>query len=135
MALRHALRLDFTPLQNNLAVCAVTVLYFKACLEAIYWMRARFLLMHYSRDLVHVLMSSSVLFWNWYDDADESWRLVALVPAAHMARFLYKVRNVRPVLLGETATRDWLVALLGSFFLVRPAHSKLPKNARSRGRW
>jgi hypothetical protein len=92
MTLRHALRLvDLTPLQNNLAACALTVLYFKVCLEAIYWMRAKFLLMHYSRDLVHMLMSSCVLFWNLYDLADESWRLVALVPAVLMARFLYKV--------------------------------------------
>jgi hypothetical protein len=92
MTLRQTLRLDLSPLQNNLAVCAITVLYFKVCLEAIYWMRARFLLMHYSRDLVHMLMSSCVLFWNWYDASDESWRLAALVPAVLMARFLYKVR-------------------------------------------
>jgi hypothetical protein len=125
MALRHALRLDITPRQNNLAVCAVTVLYFKACLEIIYWMRARFLMMHYSRDLVHVLMSSSVLFWNWYDDADESWRLVALVPAVLTARFLYKVRNVRPGIYGKDKDERLAGRSFELFFSRAPRSSEL----------
>jgi hypothetical protein len=94
MILRHMLRLELSPFQSNVASCAVVVLYFKACLEAVYRLRARnWITAHYSRDLVHVLMSTSVAFWTLFDPSDWSWRLAALVPAVLLARFLYKVRG------------------------------------------
>jgi hypothetical protein len=106
MILRHTLRgVDMTPFQSNVAAFALMVLYFKLWLETLYWLRSRnWLGPQYSRDLVHVAMSTCVFTWSLFDPSHQSWRLVALVPSVLAARFLYKVSESRE--LARVVTRQ-----------------------------
>jgi hypothetical protein len=86
-------------LANNAYSVLLTVLYVKVGLEiASYccWIRKRQLPQQYHvsqtpRILVHLCLSSTILFWPLYDPTDWSWRLNALVPSAVATRLVYKV--------------------------------------------
>lgn len=108
--LKVLLRQDaWTPLQNNIAACCLTVAYCKVCLEGIAWLRSLRVLagmtnmmmmttttttanFYYSKQLVYMLLSTCILFWPLFDRSDWSWRLNAVLPAAMLCRFVYKVR-------------------------------------------
>lgn len=85
-------------LANNAYSVLLTVLYVKVGLEiASYccWVRKRhqqqYQVAQTPRILVHLCLSSTVLFWPLYDPTDWSWRLNALVPSAVATRLVYKV--------------------------------------------
>jgi dolichol kinase len=77
------------PLHNNIAVAMAMVVYYKLAIELACWMRFR--RKHdISRHVLHMLFSSLVLFWPYFDESEWSWRLNVLVPAVVFSRLLYK---------------------------------------------
>jgi len=80
-----------TPLQNNVIVSLLTVVYYKICIEVVTWLRVRSLIYHSSQAL-QGLQCLCIVFWPLYDLSDWSWRLNVLVPSSMMVRLLYKVR-------------------------------------------
>jgi CDP-diglyceride synthetase len=72
------------------------LLYFKVALETIAWWhsiehhRPQHTTASISRPCIHLVLSSCVVFWPLFDVTDWSWRLNTLVPAALLARFIYK---------------------------------------------
>lgn len=97
LLLKDLVRQDaWTPLQNNIAVCLLTVFYCKMALEGIAWLRLRFGMTaaaSYSKPLVYLLLSTGTVFGPLFDISDWSWRLNAVVPTAMLVRFVYKVRD------------------------------------------
>jgi hypothetical protein len=89
--LRELLHLDLSPLANNVAASQVMVVAFKVAFEVIGRLHSRFGATTYTRQLFHMLLSTTVVFWPLFDTSNWSWRLNALVPAVMMARFVYKV--------------------------------------------
>lgn len=83
-----------SPLHNNIVVCLFMVGYFKLGTEVACWTRIR-LKRRVSRPLLHILLSSGVMFWPYFDESDWSWRLNALVPAVVGVRMIYKGGIVR----------------------------------------
>ena len=45
--------------------------------------------------MLHILLSSGVIFWPYFDESDWSWRLNALVPSVVGIRMIYKGGIVR----------------------------------------
>lgn len=88
--LREFLFLDLSPLANNIIASQLMVVVFKIALEGICRVYGRFGHSDYTRQLTHMLMSASVVFWPLFDTQDWSWRLNVLVPAALMSRYFYK---------------------------------------------
>jgi hypothetical protein len=111
--------MDFqlSPLQNNITVCFCMIAYFKISIEVsshsilfaspckcisssihLYqfacWMRLR-LKRGISRPMLHMVFSSAVIFWPYFDQSEWSWRLNALVPAVMCSRMVYKGAIVR----------------------------------------
>ena len=83
-----------SPLGNNILVSQLQVLYFKIFLETIAWWRSPLhatTASNISRPFIHLLLSSTVLFWPLFDVTDNwSWRFNTLVPAVLLTRFVYK---------------------------------------------
>lgn len=95
--LKNLLEQDhLTPLQNNIAVCILSILCFKLALESIAWLRMRFgIAVTLSKAAVYMALSlMGLLFWPLFDPSDGwSWRLNTILPLAMLVRFVYKVRN------------------------------------------
>jgi len=91
--LRDLLHMELSPLANNVAASQIMVLYFKIAQEVVIWFRIRSGVPTHSKQQLHILLSTLVIFWPLFDTSDWSWRLNALVPAVMMARFVYKVRE------------------------------------------
>lgn len=57
---------------------------------------SKVLIDHYTRSMLHIGLSSTVIFWPYLDQSDGwSWKLVALLPAVVMARHFYNAVIVR----------------------------------------
>lgn len=84
---------DLSPLHNNLITSQLMVLYLKMTMELTFWLRKNYGLRgDITKQLLHVLQSSTVLFWPLFDTKDTwSWRLNALGAAVMAARGVYKV--------------------------------------------
>lgn len=99
--LRDILRMSLSPLWNNICCTLLMLLYVKASMEGAIWIKN--VLKHnrklHAQQLVHVALSSCLMFWPLYDPSDWSWRLNVLVPAVLATRLLFKVRHCR----GRTA--------------------------------
>ena len=78
-----------SPLHNNIAVFFAMVLYYRMAIEFTSWIRTRFKFGE-SRNVLHMMFSSLVIFWPFFDTSDWSWRLNALVPAVVASRLVYK---------------------------------------------
>lgn len=82
---------DITAFQNNLIVCALTVLYMKLCLIIIARLRMRFhLTAHYTKSMIYICLSTTICFWRLFEISDWSWRLNCVVPCSLMIRYLFK---------------------------------------------
>jgi dolichol kinase len=81
--------LQLSPLHNNIAVSMAMVLYFKFAIELSCWMRIRWK-RGISRHVLHMLFSTLVIFWPYFDQSEWSWRLNVLVPAVMWSRLVYK---------------------------------------------
>jgi dolichol kinase len=82
--------LQLTPLHNNVGVCMAMVIYYKLAIELVCWIRVRWQQQSVSRYVLHMLFSSLVVFWPYFDRSDWSWRLNALVPFVVWTRLFYK---------------------------------------------
>lgn len=87
---------SMSALINNIAASQLHLLVYKIVLSymirpAVSSPSSRTVL--YTRQLLHMIMGSSVLFWSLYDTKDWSWRLNVLVPLVVAARLFYKVRE------------------------------------------
>jgi hypothetical protein len=95
--LSEVLHTELTPLWNNIAASQLQVLYVKCGLEAISWRHRRSYDSRrqrvYSKQLLYMVLASSIALWPLYDTTEWSWRLSAVVPAAVLARLFYKVRR------------------------------------------
>lgn len=85
-------------LANNAYSVLLTVLYVKVGLEIAShccWIQKlqqqQYAVVQTPRILVHLCLSSTILFWPLYDPSDWSWRLNSLVPSAVATRLIYKV--------------------------------------------
>lgn len=94
--LRDVLGVEISPLTNNVAAALSMVLYFKIAIEAVTWFRLRYSTSLYSKQLLHITLASSIIFWSLFDDSHWSWRLNTLLPSVMMARYIYKVRDCKP---------------------------------------
>jgi CDP-diglyceride synthetase len=83
--------MDFllSPLGNNLVVCLAMVVYFKISVELACWIRVRWK-RDLSRQILHISLSSLVIFWRHFDQSEWSWRLNALVPVVMFSRLVFK---------------------------------------------
>jgi dolichol kinase len=86
MALSDMLHLELSPFYNNLLASQIMLLSFKLAIE----FARRGGRKWYSRELLHVFLSNTILFWRLFDTSCWSWRLNALVPAIMVARFMFK---------------------------------------------
>lgn len=84
--LREILHLDLSPFHNNLAASQLMVIFFKIVVEVVARLRFRFV----TRQMVHMSLSSLIVFWPLFDTDHWSWRLNCIVPSAMLARFVYK---------------------------------------------
>jgi dolichol kinase len=99
---------NLSPFAINILVSQFMLLYFKVALETIAWWhsiehhRPQHTTASISRPCIHLVLSSCVVFWPLFDVTDWSWRLNTLVPAALLARFIYKgawCKNLAAVLI------------------------------------
>lgn len=91
---------EWTPLQTNVVVCCITVLYGKLIFEFTSWVQRRRTRrrraaphMHNtsSKQMIYILWSTTIFFWPLYDRSDGwSWRLNTVFPLAVCARLVYK---------------------------------------------
>lgn len=89
--LREILHIDLSSLHNNIAASQIMVIYFKIVYELVIRWRLRLVVSGiYTRQVLHMMLSTCVVFWPLFDRSDWSWRLNALVPAVFLARFFYK---------------------------------------------
>lgn len=82
-----------SPLSNNVYTVLLTVLYVKVGFELASWIRWRMGKRRLPRILVHLCLSSVIIFWPLYDSTNWSWRLNVLVPSTVASRLVYKVRR------------------------------------------
>jgi hypothetical protein len=92
--LRDMLLIPLSPLWNNISCTLLMLFYVKACMEGAIWMRNRNRKLR-GQQLVHMALSSCLMFWPLYDPTDWSWRLNVLVPAVLATRLVFKVSNNR----------------------------------------
>lgn len=106
-----------SPLFNNVCVSLAMVLYFKGAIEIACWIRYSHDHNHwkeehhhhhnlhhphhnasntsYSRHFLHVVLSSLLIFWPYFDTNDWSWCLNTLVPITMFFRMIYKGAIIR----------------------------------------
>lgn len=92
--LRDVLKAPLSPLWNNIACTLLMLIYVKASLEGAIWIKSRLNRKLRAQQLVHVALSSCLMFWPLYDPTDWSWRLNVLVPAVLATRLVFKVSSV-----------------------------------------
>jgi len=86
---------SLTPLQNNIAVCFLSVVAFKLAQEFIALLRMRFGIgVNYSKPALYLALSLGLLFWPLFDQSSWSWRLNTILPLAQFIQFVYKVRKI-----------------------------------------
>lgn len=78
--------------------------YVKACMEGAIWVRRNRNKLRGQR-LLHVALSSCLMFWPLFDPTDWSWRLNVLVPAVLATRLLFKVSTSSDLCMNETLQR------------------------------
>lgn len=84
-----------TPLQNNIAVCFLSVVAFKLAQEFIAWLRMRFGVgVTYSKPALYMALSLGLLSWPLFDQSSWSWRLNTILPLAQLVQFVYKVSMI-----------------------------------------
>jgi CDP-diglyceride synthetase len=80
-----------SPIFNNILVLQWTLICIKICLELVNRLssadRSR---PTWTKPCIHMVLSSSLVFWPLYDTLDWTWRFNTIVPAALMIRFWYK---------------------------------------------
>lgn len=80
-----------TALQRNVLVTMASVLVYKSAVELACFIRIKFKITGFSRPLLHVALSSTVIFWPYLDPSDGwSYKLGGLLPAVVFCRLLYK---------------------------------------------
>jgi hypothetical protein len=82
---------NWSPLTNNIAATFVTIAYFRAAIELTGWLRYRFGKSSEYRQILHMIISTLVIFWPLFDPSDWSWRFNVMVPAVMFSRLIYKV--------------------------------------------
>lgn len=118
----------WSPLTNNIAATFVMIAYFRAAIELTGWLRIRFGKSSEYRQILHVIISSLVVFWPLFDTSDWSWRFNAMVPAVMFSRLVYKVND------SIVCFDEWKCGLfwwssqieLKFLFVVRAPCSKIP---------
>jgi hypothetical protein len=91
--LREWLLMPLSPLWNNISCTLLMLAYVKAAMEGATWIRLRLNSKSEAQQVVHIAISSLLLFWPLYDKTDWSWRLNVLVPAVLATRLVFKVRT------------------------------------------
>jgi hypothetical protein len=91
--LREWLLISLSPLWNNISCTLLTLAYVKAAMEGATWIRLRLNSKSEAQQVVHIALSSLLLFWPLYDKTDWSWRLNVLIPAVLGTRLVFKVRT------------------------------------------
>ena len=79
-----------SPLLNNIAASLLMVMSYRIFTEVAGWLRVRFGVAALSRQVLQMSLSASVVFWPLFDVSEWSWRLNAILPAAMLARVIYK---------------------------------------------
>jgi phytol kinase len=104
----------WTPLQNNVAVCMITILYGKLIFQVVqggsfsssnttpgrrnvtsvhhplHHHHHHHHNLYFSKQIIYMLLSASILFWPLYDRSSWSWRLNIVLPSAILVRVFYK---------------------------------------------
>lgn len=82
---------DLSATTNNILVTQMNLIFVKICLELVNRLNnADSIRSTWTKPCIHVLLSSSIIFWPYYDTSDWTWRFNTVVPAAMMIRFWYK---------------------------------------------
>lgn len=89
-----------SPFLNNVGCVLLTIAYVKVALETACWILVNVGKRQEPRTLVHLTVSSCIVFWPLYDASHWSWRLNAIVPLALALRMVYKVR------MNESVVKD-----------------------------
>jgi dolichol kinase len=79
------------PLYDNIIASAAMVVYYKIAMEFACFIRLRWKQSSVvSRSVQQLFLTSTVIFWPYFDQTDWSWKLSALLPAVVLSRMVYK---------------------------------------------